>query len=455
MLLRKLTQPRYCFLFLLALSIVVRVGASLTVVGISSEVASLDLDEQEYYNLASDLLQGQYEFNARRTLGHIVVLALYRWLTFDNLFLTQVLATVIFSLTAPLMYLLTRRITGNSMAGAIVGLLVVFWIPYVYYGTSLYSETTALPLLVCFLLLLPLGSIFKGNQERSDRSQENLQANSRENWLRYGLSGVLLAIVMLIRPMYLLFLPFVLLLIFLEEPRWRTALKRSIVLLIGCSLLVLPWSVYMSTNAGTPILISANGGETLGGGLNPTLVEQGYQVKTAPDGRVTWTGPGKWLNPWETGYLNAAELKLSYQEQDKLLRQRTVAWVLAHPREALSLQAAKLFYMWGFYPLQWDKQTLLGSVPTAIALLLSLGGMIRFRQYTRHLARFWLLPVFVSAIALVSWGSWRFRQPGDLGVLAMSTLFVLSFVVLPEKLVRGAKVPDVPVVNGIPAPVQE
>jgi hypothetical protein len=39
-------------------------------------------------------------------------------------------------------------------------------------------------------------------------------------------------------------------------------------------------------------------------------------------------------------------------------------------------------------------------------------------QYIRNLVRFWVLPIYVSAIALISWGSWRYRQAGDLGILA-------------------------------------
>lgn len=415
MLINKLTRSRYVFLFLLALSVTVRIGTSLTILEPRSAPNLLDMDEQEYYQLAGNWLQGEYEFNARRPLGHVLVLVCYRLVTFDNFLATQLLASFLFSITAPLAYLLVRRITGNQLLAAIVGVLIIFWTPFLYYGNSLYSETTALPLFTAFLLVLPRGSLLTEQPE-----------GSRSRWM---LCGTLLGLCMLIRPMYLLFTPFAGLIVLLEEQHWHLALRRIGLFAAGCCLIVFPWSIYMTANAGVPILVSANGGETIAGGLNPNLAKNGFQVVTAPDGRQTWSGPGKWVGISETGYLSKAELKLPYAQQDGLLRQRTAEWIRQNPGSALYLQAAKLLYMWGFFPLRFDKQTILGSIPTLAALVLSIAALIRFRQYTRQLARFWLLPIFVSGVALVSWGSWRFRQPGDLGLLVLSALFVLSLLV--------------------------
>lgn len=424
----KLSQPRYLFLFLFVLSVTIYVGTSLTLVPLRTEPSFLDADEKEYYNLAGNLLQGKYEFNPRRTLGHVLLLTLFRGLTFDNFIGTQLLATVIFALTAPLMYLLVRRMTGSNLLGAIVAGLAIFWPPFLYYGISLYSETTTLPLFIAFLLLMPRGSLLTGHPEGS--------------WQRWLLSGCLLALCMLFRPMYLLFSPLAVAIVFLEEKRWVKALQRSSLLALGCCLVVLPWSIYMSTHAGVPILISANGGETIGGGLNPTLIEQGYRVYVTPGGRVAWYGPGKWLNLSETGYLSEEELKLPYAKQDKLIRKRTFEWIFKNPGQALYLQAAKLMYMWGLYPWRLDRQTFLGNFPTILGLLLSVVSLISFRRYIRHLSRFWLLPIFVSGVALISWGSWRFRQPGDLGILTLSALFLLSLLIGSSKILHFESTPE-------------
>ena len=429
MLVKRLSQSRHLFLLLLALALSVRIGASLALGAVRSDPSFLDMDEQEYYQYAGDLLRGEYQFSSRRTLGHVVVIALYRLLSFDNFTVTQLFTTAVFSLAAPLTYLLVRRITRNNLAAAIVAVLVIFWPPYIYYGNSLYSETTALPMFTAFLLLLPRGSILAVSPDGS--------------WRRWVGCGVLLGLCMLIRPMYLIFVPFAVLIVVLEELRWATALRHVGVFLAGCAIVLLPWSIYMSSHTGVPILVSANGGETISGGLNPRLVEHGYQTVTTPDGRVTWTGPGKWLSIYDSGYLSLAEQKLPYVEQDKLLKQRTLSWISQHPAETFYLQAAKLLYMWGFYPLRFDKQTLLGSLPTILALVLSIASLLRFRHYSRHLCRFWLLPIFVSGVAFISWGSWRFRQPGDLGLLVLSTLFLLSLFIQPPDLIRSPKFPAI------------
>ncbi len=410
--LNRLTKPKYLFLFLIALSASVCVGAALAL-DPAVDVSLLEADEKEYYDLAGELIQGTYKFNLRRPPIHVLILALLRLISFDNLVATQLLVSAIFSLTGPLMYVLVRQITRHNLLAITVALLTIFWPPFVYYGSTLYSETTALPLFVAFLILLPRGSLLAFQPDCGGR--------------RCVLAGCLLGLCMLIRPMYLLFGPIAVVILFLEERQWLVALRRAIILTIACCLIVLPWSVYISVHAGKPVLVSANGGETLSGGLNPVLIEQGYKVSIAPNGRQTWVGPGKWLAEHENGYLNQDELRLPYDQRDRLLRQRTIEWAIAHPGAALYLQTAKLLYMWGIYPF-WNglRQTLFGNLPTVTLIPLSIISLLRFRPYWRHLSRFWILPVFVSLVALISWGSWRFRQPGDLGLLMLGGLFLCS-----------------------------
>jgi len=381
------------------------------VLGLRADPSLLDADELQYYLLAGDLLRGEYEFNPQRTLGYIGILAFVRLLTLDNFYATQIVIALLSTFSAPLTYLLVRRHFGNEKVALIVALMVMIWGPFLYYNHSLYSEGVALPVFLGFLLLLPNGSI--------------LSKQFETNWRQDALAGFVLSLCILIRPMYLLFVPFALVMIFLEGQRVLVSLKRAAMLLAGCILVLLPWSGYMTMHAGVPILISANGGETLSGGLNPEIIKRGYEQFVAADGRTTWTGPGKWLPISENGYLSPLEQKLPYAKQDGLLKQRTLQWAINNPGSALYLEIAKLLYMWGIYPF-WNRlaQTIFGNVPTVICLALSAVALVRFRRDWRELSRFWLLPVFVSCVVLVSWGSWRFRQPGDIGLLVLTVLFL-------------------------------
>ena len=393
---------------------------------------SMDADEQEYYGLASALLNHSYMFDPQRPPIHVLILYILRVFTFDHLLATRVLVSLIFSLTGPLMYLLARRMTGHIFFALTVGVATILWPPFIFYGSTLYSETTALPLFVLVLLSMPFGSVFV--------------CSARLGWGRSGVAGALLGLCILVRPMYVLFPPFAVLILFLEEQSRAVATKRAASLAAGCLLVVLPWSTYISLKTGVPILISANGGQTLGGGLNPVLLERGYQTSVAPDGRQTWVGPGKWIDQWSSSYLrNKSEQELPSAQRDALLRQRAINWIRQNPGSALRLEGAKLLYMWGFYPF-WNgtRQTLFGNVPTVIMLVLSVLSLGRLSGSFRRMARAWTLPLFVSMVALISWGSWRFRQPGDLGLIMLSGLFVWSLFVNPKRVTA----PDVAVLKG-------
>lgn len=434
---KKLFQSKYVFLGLVVLAVVVYIGASFAI-GHRPNPQSLDMDEQDYYSISTQLLEGTYEFNPRRPLGYPFLLVCLRWLTFDNFQALQVLAAALFSLSGPLVYLVVKKVIKHDLVAVTSAIMVIFWPNFIFYGRTLYSEVLALPFFISFLLVLPNGSLVEGE---------------RKPWLgRTFWAGILLGLCMLLRPMYLIFAPFAVLIVFLEEWDFSTAWRRALCLTLGCCLLVLPWSFAISSQAGKFILVSSNGGETISGGLNPVLASDEYPVfRKTPDGRTVWVGPGKWLPMHASGYLSEAELSLSHAEKDQLLRQRAAAWIAQNPAKALSLQTAKLAYMWGFYPLFIDgwKKAVFGNFLIMGAGVLSLLTLLRFKTSLRQLSRFWVLPLFVSAVALISWGSWRFRQPGDLGLLVLASLLFWSLVLgfqrlgFPRAQIDGGPMPKV------------
>lgn len=403
-------DPRRTALAIYLLAAVVTVCFGLAV-RYRAAPALLEADELEYFAIATELLAGAHEVGGRRTLAFPLLLAAVRSLTGDFLLL-QVAASLIYAASPVLLFALVRRLGGRDGSALGAALVLTVWPPALFYGASLYSESVALPAFLLALLCLPVGSRLVAGSARVD--------------IRSCLvAGLTLALATHVRTMYQLFLPFLLLVLLFEERRIRVALARFGLVVAAFLLGILPWSLHVSAGLGRPVLVTANGGETLAGGLTPRLLDgpdlgDEALADAAVQGRRAWNGPGKWVEPELTGYLSPAELALPYAEKDRLLRTRAVGWALANPDRAAALEAAKLGYMWGFHGFDRNgvRQVVFGNLPTIALLAVAILLAFRRRRAAAPLARLWILPVFVSAVALISWGSWRFRQPGDAGLIA-------------------------------------
>jgi hypothetical protein len=365
----------------------------------------LEADEREYYEIAGDLAAGRYEVNPRRTLGFPAVLCVLRMGLGDGILPLQIAISAAFSCVAPLTYWLATRVLRYHRAAVLAGMMAAFWPPFLYYGASLYSEPLALPVFVATLVALSYAGV------------------RPERWL---VAGILLGLCMHLRPMYLLYLPFAILVAIASGPRGWGAGTRLAMLFAGCLGVVLPWSVWISLHERQPIFLSCNGGETLGGGLNPVLVAMQRRgsterVNTPGSGREIWAGPGKWLPISQNGYLSEEEQQLPYREQSDRIMRRTISWLRAHSTDAAQLELQKLRYQWGLIPLdrRWLSLAVL-NVPTVLAVAIAVLSLFVHRSFGWQLLLLWTLPLFASLVALVSWGSWRFRLPGDIGVLILA-----------------------------------
>ena len=403
-------HPAVLFVIIYVVAIVAGIGIGIAA-GYARRLSDFDFDEIEYWRMASQIMDGSFNLLPRRTAAYPLILATIRLIS-QNLIIIQIIVTSVFALSAPLLFLVIRRLSGSPATGAIAGLVFAVWPPTTYFGASLYSETAALPAFLLALWLIPLGD------RVADRP-------TPLGWRAAFIAGILLALTTQIRSMYLLFVPFALLAVLVEERRWRIACARAVLLFAGFTLTTLPWSIYMTARFHHPIIVTANGGETLAGGLSPRLLH-GLPVNrlTLPD-RSTWVGPGKWLPLNQNGYLSVREQQiLPYDQQDALLRQRAVAWASGHPWDALYIESCKIGYMWGVYRIDDNGfgQLLLGSIPIVGLLIAVLVALARRPQLAWTTPRLWVVPLFVSLVALISWGSWRFREPADAALIGMAAM---------------------------------
>jgi 4-amino-4-deoxy-L-arabinose transferase-like glycosyltransferase len=407
----KESSPLLMGLLLYLFSIIFTLAIFFFVFG-TAHLKNLDVDEQYYYTQAQKIVDGNYILNTYRPIGFVAVLSLIIFVSQKNLIAIQILLILISCLKTPLTYLLAQRIIGHSMVGIISAIGVALWPPLVFYTISFYSETVAIPCFLTFLVFLPKGSYLSSQQ--------------KSHTVGYIFSGALLALCSLMHPIYILFIPFALLMIFFEERKFKVCLKHCGIFFTALVVTSAPWSIFASWHEGSFILLSNNSVDAIAGGLNPVLIEQGFTEVSAPDGRKTWDGPGTWI---PNAYLSEEEEMLPRAKKNELLLKRTISWIFHHPWEVLYLEIAKLANMWGLYPPLVNNQPrfFLGNVPIVCMLILSILSLIKFRTDFRILCRFWLLPLFVSSAAMMSWGSWRFREPADIGLITLSSLLLFSW----------------------------
>ncbi|TCD06274.1 hypothetical protein EYB45_00575 [Erythrobacteraceae bacterium CFH 75059] len=372
-----------------------------------SDVQALDYDEWEYWQLSAGLIEGRFDDPGRRTLGFPALLAALRMVSDDFLFV-QIAVSVIAATAPPLLSVALRRNGASRSAALLAGTALTLWPPQIFIAASLYSETLALPLLLSALAVMPR----TGGSSHAAR------------WLA---AGLLLGALAHVRTMYQLLMPIVLLMVWLECGQLRSAARNWLLVMAGFALAVLPWSIHVSHKLGTPVLLTANGGETMAGGLNPVLLSTSEGVAKL-ERRSTWTGPGKWLPVSGNGYLSAEEQDLPYTEQDRLLQRRTFEWIASAPAAAAYLTLRKLAYQWTGYPWRNSelRQILFASLPIIALVVTFLIAVWRHPRMAREQARFALMPLFVIGVALISWGSWRFRQPADAAMIAIVACALVS-----------------------------
>lgn len=392
---------KVCIL-LYGLSVVISF-ATLWMLGGVTDVRNLDEDELYYYVQAERLATNTYFLDSYRPIGYPAILSVALKVTNLNVLGSQILMVMFSSLSSPLLYLFVLKTTNHQRASLLSGILLSLWPTHIFYSFTFYSQTAALPLFLLFLLLLPHGG-------------------SQSKWFRWGMSGLVLGSVILIHPMYLVFIPFAVWIVFLERTTTMQALRRTLILIGMALFTIAPWSVVSTLNEGSFVLLSKNSADALAGGLNQQLLNDGYQLMTTSKGRTTWIGPGMWT--FEHGYLSNEEVQLPSNQRNTLLFKRTFEWIASHPGGALYLQVAKLANIWGIYPMWWvlKKRTFFGNIPLLIVLVFAGSALVRWRNQWRRLCRYWTIPLFVCCVALLSCGSWRYRHPADPMLLALASM---------------------------------
>lgn len=328
------------------------------------------------------------------------------------LFARLVQAVIVGGLQTILIYRIGEKVFSRTI-GVIAAGIAAFYAYFVYYSGALMTEP--------FYITAILYSLFIAMQlgENNDKSLE----------IKLGLSlGIALAAAMLLRQVYLLFIPF------LISWLWMARIKRGLGLPIVSTLLsvslvvvfIIPVSLYNYSRFGRFVLLNTNSGYAFFWGNHPIYGTRFIPI--LPPEMVTYQE----LIPEEVRHLDEAAL-------DQELLKRGVQFVLDDPRRYVLLSLSRIPAYFTFWPSSGSGlvSNISRVASFGIALPFMLYGLflaIR-RSYSGEENRF--LAIFISPVGLLllfalvytgvhllTWALIRYRLPVDAVLFPFAALGV-------------------------------
>jgi 4-amino-4-deoxy-L-arabinose transferase-like glycosyltransferase len=332
---------------------------------------------------------------------------------------------------------LTWRI-GARLFGAPVGLVAAtitgFYAYFVYYAGSLVTEA-----FYCLALLwvFDIATIIAA---RRDSNKPNCQSRARaaaivaKPWLLLGLA---LGTAILLRQVFLLFVPILLAwLLWAIVPRtsadgkratprsWRPVILRLLITMVVVFLMVLPWTVRNYAAFGRPVLLNTNAGYAFFWANHPTHGEE--FVPILPSHVYAE------LIPTHLRDLDEAAL-------DQALLVEGLRFAVEDPARYLRLSISRIWSYFEFWP------SAESSLPSNLSRVLSFGILLPFMAFglTLSLTRLrergrpdqkaaiiliCLFMVLYTLVHLLSWALIRYRLPVDAILVLFAALGVVDLV---------------------------
>jgi 4-amino-4-deoxy-L-arabinose transferase-like glycosyltransferase len=297
---------------------------------------------------------------------------------------------------------------GQQLFSAPVGLLAGVW-------TAFYPEAIAMSTFVlseapfCVFMLLHLLAWTSAWQTDCPRHR-SFQA---------FVGGVWGGVATLMRPSWLLFLPFAgLIALAVTSQRSKHAVILAM-MLAGVCLTMLPWWVRNYGIAGRFVPTSLQVGASLYDGLSPTatgasdmnFVPRFVAEQRAADAATTQPLAG-----------------IFEDRLDRRLRDASFAWTGQHPRAALRLAGVKFLRMWNFLPNAAEMRSTTLRLALALTysptILLALFGAWRFARRDWPYVLCLLPAIYFTLLHCIFVSSIRYRQPAMLPLIVLAAAFM-------------------------------
>jgi 4-amino-4-deoxy-L-arabinose transferase-like glycosyltransferase len=385
-------------LFLLALTL--RLAYTSLFVGFASPP---EYDGIGYNQLADGLLAGRGYVNywseptAFRPPVYPIFLAGMYALTGHSFAVVRLVQAVLDSITVLLVYGVARQLFGARVA-LLAGLGTALYPLLIYETGLLLPETLSYSLQFTAILLLML-------------------MLRKDHLALPFLAGLLIGLTVLARPTATLWVPLVALWIVLPGVMRRAPAKLTS-MLVGLTLIFVPWILRNYLVFDTLIPISSNGAVNIWCGNNP--LADGGSVQPSQE---TWNGPDyptRGLLGWEG---------LSEVASNKQFSDQGWAWIRSNPDEFARLVPKKLLRLWS--PVSYSVQS--GRAPTRLMTTLAIPpylvflglagyGIFLARRQWRELFLLLSFIVSVNVLVVIYYGATRYGIPMGICLVIFAAL---------------------------------
>lgn len=392
---------------LLAIALALRVGAaswwqSRLPAGVRFEFG----DSDAYWTLGRQLARGEpYQYgspDARvfRMPGYPLLLAaLFRAVGDDPPVLwARWLGAVLGTLAVAAVYALGRQLFDPATA-IIAAAIAALYPGAIADSVFVLSEAPFCPLMVAQLAAWAA----------SWRAERDAQANGLA-----ALAGVLAGAATLMRPGWLLFVPFALACGALCGRPLAKHLRLGAVMLAALALTMTPWWVRNWQVIGRFVPTTLQLGASLYDGLNPQAdgsSEMSFVERFQQEERAAERGRGERAEPFE-------------YRLDRRMRDAALSWAALHPRRAAELALIKVVRLWNIWPndaqfRNW-RLRLVTLAAYAPVMSLAIWGAWKSRRRVWPVAMAWLPALYLTLLHLVFVGSLRYREPAMLSLMVLS-----------------------------------
>ena len=387
-------------------------------------------DSVSYWELAGKLARGEpYEYGPDqlrifRTPGYPLALAPLFWLRRDPPVLWARAEAALFATLAVAGVAWLGWLLFGKRAALIATAIAAVYPEAIAAGVFVLSEAAFAPLMVLHLILW----VKAWQPQISPRAPRAEPTSSAA--LGWSLAaGVVAGLATLVRPSWLLFLPFATLIaIGLHRDAWRKHLAIGGVMLAGLCLAMLPWWIRNYQVAGRFVPTSLQVGASLYDGISPTATG-------ASDMR--FVGDFVAAQRAADSQPNADVRGLFEDRLDTRLKNAALDFASRNPGRVLQLALVKLARMWSPLPNAAEFQSialrLILAATYAPVIALAIFGAWRYARRDWPYLLLVLPAIYFTLLHVVFVSSIRYRQP------AMLPLIVLAAAVLAGEVVQGSK----------------